>query len=160
MTLIILHSARGLELPWVYSSDMDGELFPEMISVSSDDPAGLEEEWRLCYMGITRAKKNPATTSSRRRMVDGKIRYSRVSQFVDEIPEELLEAGRPEPRLFSRGDADKTCDDGLPWNGTKKPAGVSSFGTKSNAYTSKIMSSGQPALGKAFMAGRTKRLDY
>lgn len=160
VTLMTLHSAKGLEFPRVYLSGMDDGLFPGMMSISSDDPAELEEERRLCYVGITRAKENLTMTSSRQRMVNGETRYSKVSRFVDEIPEELLETSRLEPRLSSRGNADKMYDGGLPWNKTEKPAGVSSFGTKSNAYASKTMPSGQPAFGKAFTVEKAKGLDY
>lgn len=160
VTLMTLHSAKGLEFPRVYLSGMDDGLFPGMMSISSDDPAELEEERRLCYVGITRAKENLTMTSSRQRMVNGETRYSKVSRFVDEIPEELLETSRLEPRLSSRGNTDKMYDGGLPWNKTEKPAGVSSFGTKSNAYASKTMPSGQPAFGKAFTVEKAKGLDY
>lgn len=160
VTLMTLHSAKGLEFPRVYLSGMDDGLFPGMMSISSDDPAELEEERRLCYVGITRAKENLTMTSSRQRMVNGETRYSKVSRFVDEIPEELLETSRLEPRLSSRGNADKMYDGGLPWNQTGKPAGVSSFGAKSNAYASKTMPSSQPAFGKAFTVEKAKGLDY
>lgn len=160
VTLMTLHSAKGLEFPRVYLSGMDDGLFPGMMSISSDDPAELEEERRLCYVGITRAKENLTMTSSRQRMVNGETRYSKVSRFVDEIPEELLETSRLEPRLSSRGNADKMYDGGLPWNQTGKPSGVSSFGMKSNAYASKTMPSSQPAFGKAFTVEKAKGLDY
>ena len=164
VTLMTLHSAKGLEFPRVYLSGMDDGLFPGMMSISSDDPAELEEERRLCYVGITRAKENLTMTSSRQRMVNGETRFSKVSRFVDEIPEELLETNRLEPRLSARGNADKMYDGGLPWNKKEKPAGVSSFGTKSNAYASKTspfaQSSAQPAFGKAFTVEKAKGLDY
>lgn len=164
VTLMTLHSAKGLEFPRVYLSGMDDGLFPGMMSISSDDPAELEEERRLCYVGITRAKENLTMTSSRQRMVNGETRFSKVSRFVDEIPEELLETNRLEPRLSARGNADKMYDGGLLWNKKEKPAGVSSFGTKSNAYASKTspfaQSSAQPAFGKAFTVEKAKGLDY
>ncbi len=161
VTLMTLHSAKGLEFPRVYLSGMDDGLFPGMMSISSDDPGELEEERRLCYVGITRAKENLTMTSSRQRMVNGETRYSKVSRFVDEIPEELLETNRLEPRLSARGNADKMYDGGLPWNKKEKPAGVSSFGTKSNAYASKTAApASQPSFGKTFTVEKAKGLDY
>lgn len=160
VTLMTLHSAKGLEFPRVYLSGMDDGLFPGMMSISSDDPSDLEEERRLCYVGITRAKESLTMTSSRQRMVNGETRYSKVSRFLEEIPEELLESNRLEPRLSSRANTDKMFDGGLPWNQKEKPAGVSSFGTRSNAYASKTQPSTQPSFGKAFTVEKAKGLDY
>lgn len=160
VTLMTLHSAKGLEFPNVYLSGMDDGLFPGMMSITSDDPSEIEEERRLCYVGITRAKETLTMTSSRQRMVNGETRFSKVSRFVDEIPEELLEMRRLESRLSSRAAEDKMFDGGLPWNKTEKPAGVSSFGSRSSAYASKTMPGTQPSFGKAFTVEKAKGLDY
>ncbi|MFR5600965.1 MAG: ATP-dependent helicase [Lachnospiraceae bacterium] len=99
VTLMTLHSAKGLEFDRVYLSGLEDGLFPGMMSITSDDPTEIEEERRLCYVGITRAKKDLMLTSARMRMVNGESRYCKVSRFVQEIPEELMEQVRLEPRL-------------------------------------------------------------
>ncbi len=93
VTLMTLHSAKGLEFENVYLSGMEDGVFPSYMTVTSDDPAELEEERRLCYVGITRAKKHLTLTGARMRMVNGQTRYSKQSCFLDEIPEELIEDG-------------------------------------------------------------------
>ena len=90
VVLMTLHSAKGLEFPNVYLTGMEDGLFPSYMSIHSDDPMDVEEERRLCYVGITRAKKHLALTCARRRMIHGNTQYNRVSRFVEEIPEELL----------------------------------------------------------------------
>lgn len=88
--LMTLHSAKGLEFPNVYLAGMEDGLFPSYLSITSDDPGEVEEERRLCYVGITRAKERLTLTCARERMVRGETRYSRPSRFIEEIPEELL----------------------------------------------------------------------
>ena len=93
VTLMTLHSAKGLEFENVYLSGMEDGVFPSYMTVTSDDPSELEEERRLCYVGITRAKRHLTLTGARLRMVNGQTRYSKPSCFLDEIPEELVEGG-------------------------------------------------------------------
>lgn len=89
--LMTLHSAKGLEFDKVYLCGMEDGLFPSSMSINSDDPGDLEEERRLAYVGITRAKKELTLTGARQRMVNGETRYSRVSRFCTEIPPILLD---------------------------------------------------------------------
>lgn len=91
VVLMTLHSAKGLEFPQVYLAGMEDGLFPSYMSIASDNPTEeIEEERRLCYVGITRAKENLAVTCARSRMIRGETQYNRVSRFVKEIPSELL----------------------------------------------------------------------
>ena len=90
VTLMTLHSAKGLEFPKVYLAGMEDGLFPGMMAISSDDRTDMEEERRLCYVGITRAKKELVITAARKRMIHGETRYCKVSRFVEEIPAGLL----------------------------------------------------------------------
>ena len=91
VVLMTLHSAKGLEFPQVYLAGMEDGLFPSYMSIASDNPTEeIEEERRLCYVGITRAKENLAITAARSRMIRGEMQYNRVSRFVKEIPRELL----------------------------------------------------------------------
>ena len=85
-----LHSAKGLEFPNVYLAGMEDGLFPSYMTITSDDPTEVEEERRLCYVGITRAREHLTLTSARMRMTRGETQYHKVSRFVKEIPKSLL----------------------------------------------------------------------
>ena len=189
VTLMTLHSAKGLEFPKVYLAGMEDGLFPGMMAVSSDDPTDMEEERRLCYVGITRAKKELVITAARKRMTHGETRYCKPSRFVEEIPAELLKEERLEPVLGSARGADSfggasgrfgAGEEGLPWNQPGSGT-VSTFGKGYNAYASKTtgfgtanagfkggkggLGSGQsfgtnPGLGKSFTVQKAASLDY
>lgn len=92
--LMTLHSAKGLEFPQVYLTGMEDGMFPSYMTIISDDRTELEEERRLCYVGITRAMKDLTMTSARQRMIRGETQYNKVSRFVHEIPRELVDLGR------------------------------------------------------------------
>ena len=99
VVLMTLHSAKGLEFPNVYLAGLEDGLFPSYMSIMSDNSqAEIEEERRLAYVGITRAKKNLTITSARVRMVRGQTQYGKVSRFVREIPPELLSGKIYEPK--------------------------------------------------------------
>jgi DNA helicase-2/ATP-dependent DNA helicase PcrA len=87
--MMTMHSAKGLEFPVVVLAGLEEGLFPH--SRSSDDEAELEEERRLCYVGITRAQRRLVMTSAARRRVFGEYQSSEPSRFIDEIPRELIE---------------------------------------------------------------------
>lgn len=88
--LMTLHSAKGLEFPIVYMTGMEDGLFPSYMTIVSDDPTEIEEERRLCYVGITRAEKLLNLSSAKMRMVRGETQMNKVSRFIKEIPEEYL----------------------------------------------------------------------
>ncbi len=88
--MMTLHSAKGLEFPVVFLVGMEDGMFPSYMSISSEDPLDLEEERRLCYVGITRAMRELTMTAARQRMVRGETHYNKVSRFVTDIPDELL----------------------------------------------------------------------
>ena len=90
VVLMTLHSAKGLEFPNVYLAGMEDGLFPSYMTITSDDPTEVEEERRLCYVGITRAREHLTLTSARMRMTRGETQYHKVSRFVKEIPKNLL----------------------------------------------------------------------
>jgi len=92
--LMTLHSAKGLEFPYVYLAGMEDGMFPSYMTIGSEDPGDLEEERRLCYVGITRAMKDLTMTSAQQRMIRGDIQYNRVSRFVHEVPREYVDMGR------------------------------------------------------------------
>ena len=96
--LMTLHSAKGLEFPHVYLAGMEDGLFPSYMSITSDSSSeDLEEERRLAYVGITRAKEELTITCARQRMIRGETQYNKVSRFVREIPSELLDSELRKP---------------------------------------------------------------
>ena len=92
--LMTLHSAKGLEFPYVYLAGMEDGIFPSYMTITADDPTEIEEERRLCYVGITRAMKELTLTCAQQRMIRGETQYNRPSRFIREIPRELVELGR------------------------------------------------------------------
>lgn len=101
--LMTLHSAKGLEFPKVFLTGMEDGIFPGYMTISSGDSSDLEEERRLCYVGITRAMKELTLTCAQQRMIRGETQFNRVSRFVREIPRELVDLGHTvqekKPRL-------------------------------------------------------------
>lgn len=93
VVMMTLHSAKGLEFPHVYLVGMEDGLFPSYMTISSDNEEELEEERRLCYVGITRAEEELTLTCARKRMMRGEVHYNRMSRFLQEIPRELMENG-------------------------------------------------------------------
>jgi DNA helicase-2/ATP-dependent DNA helicase PcrA len=102
VTLMTLHSAKGLEYPVVYLAGLEEETFPH--SRSMDDPAQMEEERRLCYVGLTRAEERLFLTAAATRQVHGNSFIKKVSRFVDEIPADLFTA-KPAKATSSRPQA-------------------------------------------------------
>ncbi|SFR81326.1 ATP-dependent helicase [[Clostridium] aminophilum] len=124
--LMTLHSAKGLEFPYVYMSGMEDGLFPSGMAISDGDPSAIEEERRLCYVGITRAEKKLTLTAAMQRMIHGQTMGETVSRFVEEIPENMIEVkdlsgGMSYGSRFGGGYGserrryDWEDSDGLPW---------------------------------------------
>ena len=105
VVLMTLHSAKGLEFPNVYLAGMEDGLFPSYMTIVSDDPMEIEEERRLCYVGITRAMTNLTISCARQRMLRGETQYNKVSRFVKEIPGSLLEGAS-----VGRGETEKSSE--------------------------------------------------
>ena len=91
VVLMTMHSAKGLEFPFVFLPGLEDGLFPGWRAFDRED--GLEEERRLCYVGITRAKERLWLTSAEMRTMYGKTDYTRESQFLREMDKKLLEGG-------------------------------------------------------------------
>jgi DNA helicase-2/ATP-dependent DNA helicase PcrA len=113
VVLMTLHSAKGLEFPVVFIPGFEEGIFPGMRSMDSEEE--LEEERRLCYVGITRAREQLYLTSTYSRTLFGNTTYNRSSRFMKEIPEELLEI---------RGRREKTADSLLNWRGRSGGVGA------------------------------------
>ena len=99
--LMTLHSAKGPEFQNVYLTGMEDGLFPGYMSITSDDAGEMEEERRLAYVGITRAREDLTICCARQRMIRGETQYNPVSRFVKEIPESLLDNRPPVPNYVS-----------------------------------------------------------
>jgi DNA helicase-2/ATP-dependent DNA helicase PcrA len=156
VTLMTLHGAKGLEFPQVYLSGMEEGLFPSSQSISSGDASDVEEERRLCYVGITRAMEDLTLTGARKRLVNGELRYSMPSRFIGEIPGELLEATNGGYHMESNnkgrmGDAPRT-ETNKPVSGESRP----SFGRLSRVDES----SSKLPFGKSFQIVKESNLDY
>jgi DNA helicase-2/ATP-dependent DNA helicase PcrA len=111
--LMTLHSAKGLEFPLVFLAGMEENLFPHRMSI--EEPGRLEEERRLCYVGITRAMQRLVMTYAESRRLHGSDSYNSPSRFVREIPAELLNEvrlqtriSRPVSQLSASGDSGDT----------------------------------------------------
>ena len=111
--MMTLHSAKGLEFPAVYLVGMEEGLFPHQRS--SEALAQLEEERRLCYVGITRARQRLTLTHAQHRRLHGSDYYPSASRFIEEIPAELLRdirlKGAGNPALFSKAEAERQTDE-------------------------------------------------
>ena len=168
VTLMTLHAAKGLEFDEVYMTGMEDGLFPGNRSI--DDPKELEEERRLCYVGITRAKRRLTMTSAKSRMINGETRWSNESMFVREIPEELKERADRSASSAFRKSVQPSYSGGY-GNGASGRTG-SSGGNGSSAHrypweSASFASSGDPgrkrpapAFGKQFQVVKADHLDY
>lgn len=160
--LMTLHSAKGLEFPYVYLAGLEDGLFPSYMSIISEDMEDIEEERRLAYVGITRAMQELTLTCARARMVRGETQYNAVSRFVREIPAELIDGYIPPLRKWQDEDSFSLGDDEpLPffdrserrsggYGGTSGSAGGASDGVYGGALRSARSGSGGNAAGKNF----------
>ena len=149
--IMTMHNSKGLEFPNVYLVGMEEGLFPGYMALSSGDTKDIEEERRLCYVGITRAMEELMLTCARERMVNGETRYARVSRFVSEMPFGLLDMNvKPEkterPVRFNDGSIEYPSRSG--YSGSAYGAGSLSAGGASPRTTPKRRSPGKIQLGR------------
>ena len=104
VTLMTLHAAKGLEFKAVFMIGMEERLFPHIRAL--DDRDGMEEERRLCYVGMTRARERLYLLNARRRYLFGQEQFNPPSRFLKDIPGELIEDGSDEPSYSRRGGAE------------------------------------------------------
>ena len=135
VVLMTIHSAKGLEFPYVFLCGMEDGLFPGTMTINSGDPEEMEEERRLCYVGITRAKDRLFLSSAKQRMMHGSNNYNPISRFIKEIPQELLDMG-----------------------GYRKAVNQT-FAPKPQPDVSPVFIR-KPTFGKTFTVSRAETLDY
>lgn len=168
VTLMTLHSAKGLEFPYVFIGGMEERLFPSGMSLDSDDPDAVEEERRLCYVGITRAMRKLYLSAAAQRMIHGNTNYCEISRFIKEIPKHYLES---EGIFVGRGGSSQSTsqDRGDFGSAGKKFANVgygrpkmaqNDYG-KNNPYSRQAANpSANPGFGKAFPMGSVGDSSY
>lgn len=105
--MMTMHSAKGLEFPTVFLAGLEDGIFPSFRSHESEDD--LEEERRLCYVAVTRAKEQLYITCAERRMMYGQTRYSMPSRFVQEIPEQYLDSNITGRQMRAAAERDETA---------------------------------------------------
>jgi len=165
LTLMTLHSAKGLEFPVVYMTGMEEGLFPSYMSMNSGDPGDIEEERRLCYVGITRAMQQLTLTAAKQRMVHGNIQYSAISRFVKELPQEKLDWKEETfGGLFKKGPS-MTANSlsGSLFGGSSSMSSGSSFSASQGSQTAKKTNYDNVfdlKYAKAFSSPKPDSLDY
>ena len=149
VTLMTLHSAKGLEFPTVFLVGLEEGIFPGYKSIS--EPKEMEEERRLCYVGITRAKENLFISFAKQRTIFGSTSYNAVSRFVKEIPEDLLDGY--EEALEGKSDYSDFQEDNFEWSyGNSK---VKTYKTGPSSPNSRINSQQKSSTVSSGFAFRT-----
>lgn len=175
LTLMTMHRAKGLEFPYVFICGMEERLFPSGLSLDSDDSDALEEERRLCYVGITRAMEQLYLSAADQRMINGQTNFCEVSRFVNEIPEHYLERDKSGTAGFgagsggfskreARGQTDMSGFGNRQFTnlGYGRPKMVAHDYAKTNPYTRTAAAnpSANPGFGKAFPMGASAGSGY
>lgn len=150
VVLMTLHSAKGLEFPCVYLAGMEDGIFPSYMTITADDPDEVEEERRLCYVGITRAEKELTLTCAKRRMIRGETQYNKTSRFLKEIPLELVCTGNTFGTKMSVGSS--------PFDREDEPVKQNPYMQARQAFRSKAFA--QPKPVKQFGSPAGGSLDY
>lgn len=154
--LMTLHSAKGLEFPCVFLGGMEDRLFPSGMALNSDDADAVEEERRLCYVGITRAKEKLFLSAARQRMMHGSTNCNPVSRFIKEIPEDVIKMnGNGSFAVRKQSEMIQQAKDSISSRGASVSAKPYSYGSK--PQTTKP-STGVP-FGKEFKVERLE-IDY
>ena len=159
--LMTLHSAKGLEFPVVYMAGMEEGLFPSSMSINADDPfAEIEEERRLCYVGITRAQKRLFISRANQRMLYNQVNHNAPSRFLAEIPERLLSdemAGmkerfgdRVQPQMRSRSAYNR--------GGTNRPAPSGSAPIRPGSGNTGLRGLNIPGVQKGFVQSPARNM--
>ena len=160
--LMTIHSAKGLEFPTVFLAGMEETIFPGIKAIG--EPEEMEEERRLCYVAITRAREKLYLTSARNRMIFGRTTVNRVSRFVSEIPEEHIRTNTPKKYSYqtnSRGETFHTPASVRELSGSQtKPPSKPAFSPKATGKTQEAanFSVGDQVKHKAFGHGEITKM--
>lgn len=149
VVLMTMHGSKGLEFPYVFLCGMEDGLFPSYRSIDSDNPEDMDEERRLCYVGITRARVELTFTAAKLRMINGQTMYSKPSRFIHEIPRYLLNMNMPEAKKrFSTENKSSFNGNDFSFSSNAK----SRFSSSSSSYSSKSNDpfKGNPMISKGF----------
>lgn len=164
--LMTLHSAKGLEFPYVFICGMEDRIFPSAMAINSDDEDALEEERRLCYVGITRAMKKLYLSAAKCRMMHGSHNLNPISRFVREIPPLLFQDPNAIGREQKRQETRRYLNGELETSVFRNTYGLngSTYG-QNNPYKKRTSSYGitpsaKPSFGKEFVVNRELKLDY
>ncbi|MBH1939801.1 DNA helicase PcrA [Mobilitalea sibirica] len=161
IVLMTLHSAKGLEFPYVYLSGMEEGIFPGYMAIHAENPEEeIEEERRLCYVGITRAMKGLSLSAAKQRMLRGETQFNRPSRFINEIPRYLLKMNASSPKKIQSGyqTSDYDFNNHTPFEKSiefEKSSGTGSYKQTQIAY--KPYSTPEP---KQFAGNNMGTLDY
>ncbi len=165
--LMTLHSAKGLEFPYVFMCGMEERIFPSGMAINSEDEDALEEERRLCYVGITRAMKKLYMSSAHSRMMHGSYNYNEASRFVREIPPMLFSNSGNIDRLNRHYEdyvqKNKEMNNGYSYGKNYGYAGKeygsnNPYKKKTGTYNS--MPQTKPAFGREFVVNMETHIDY
>ena len=138
VTLMTLHSAKGLEFPVVFLVGMEEGIFPGYKSIQAESE--LEEERRLCYVGMTRAKERLFLTCARTRTIFGSTSYNAISRFLKEVPKDMLEGYED---VFDSRQENESEDAGYNWEYGRKSNNVRTYSIDTASGAVKINSNGQ-----------------
>lgn len=163
--LMTLHSAKGLEFDNVYLAGMEDGLFPSYMSIMDEDPTAIEEERRLAYVGITRAKEELTLCCAKSRMTRGETQYNPVSRFVREIPDALMDNHPQKERArdfdsYDEDSSERTRFKAKPFETQKyykKPESVNDF-AKTGTYYHKTQE--MTAVLEGMGATRSKNMTF
>ncbi len=158
VTLMTLHSAKGLEFPYVFIAGMEERLFPSGMSLDSDDPDALEEERRLCYVGITRAMEELYLSAAASRMIHGSTNMCENSRFIKEIPKHYLEVENNVSGSF--GGSARYGSGNSGFGGSSGYGSAKAKMPSSNPYLNSQNPSANPGFGKAFPMGNSNSGSY
>ena len=139
VALMTMHSAKGLEFPVVFMIGMEENIFPTSRAKNDLSTSAMEEERRLCYVGMTRAKQKLYLVNARMRTLFGNESFNRVSRFIDEIPEELIDSESKKKAETSFGYSSSTPSYGSGYGHSAASSGYasrqSSQGSSASRYS-------------------------